>query len=68
MSVWGLGPCRAALTGGMGWGFPRNRTMAGAESERGLERKGCGEEQDGILRVSGPHRGIYGTENKSCMY
>lgn len=45
-------------------GFPRNSTMAGEQRVSGAEKEGCGEEQDGILRVSGPQRGIYSTENK----
>ena len=34
-------------------GFPRNSTMAGEQRVSGAEKEGCGEEQDGILRVSG---------------
>ena len=45
-------------------GFPRDRTMAGEQTASGAGKGGCGEEQDGILRVSGHHRGIYSRENK----
>ena len=42
--------------------------MAGEQRASGAGKGGCGEEQDGILRVSGHHRGIYSREqNPACI-